>query len=258
MPSKRSLILGTLLITAATGALWLYERQKPMPPSASEYESLAETVEIDESSLHPRLRGLNDWKRPDGPWHVAIQVGHLQASDAPDELEKLRINTGTSYGKVTEWETSLAIAEKTKTILEASGIAVEILPTTIPPNHWSDIFISIHTDGNENASVSGYKVASPRRDYTGKSEEFAATLGMEYQDATSLPFDDNITKAMRGYYAFNWRRYDHSIHPETVAAIIETGFLTNARARSVIVKTPEIPAQGIASGILSFLASQKK
>jgi N-acetylmuramoyl-L-alanine amidase len=58
---------------------------------------------------------------------------------------------------------------------------------------------------------------------------------------------------MRGYYAFNWRRYDHSVHPMTAAAIIETGFLTNARDRNVIVKDPQKAAQGIAGGILKFL-----
>jgi N-acetylmuramoyl-L-alanine amidase len=58
---------------------------------------------------------------------------------------------------------------------------------------------------------------------------------------------------MRGYYAFNWRRYDHSLHPMTVAMIIETGFLTNVSDRRLIVNNHKKSAQGIANGILKYL-----
>lgn len=61
---------------------------------------------------------------------------------------------------------------------------------------------------------------------------------------------------MRGYYAFNWYRYDHAIHPMTPAVIVETGFLTNAADRALIVDDPGRVAQGITKGILKFLYSQ--
>ncbi len=241
----------------AGGSFWLFSKQPSRPPSFSEQELGFELPDTNrpsaESSLHPRLRGLESWKRPEGPWRVALQAGHWMAGEAPDELENLRVSTGTSHGSVTEWETNLAIAEETKRILELSGVIVEILPTTIPPNYFADVFVSIHADGNQSAIVSGYKIAAPRNDRTGKAEYLADLLEQEYESATQLRADPNITRTMRGYYAFNWRRYEHSIHPMTTAAIVETGFLTHAGDRRIIVNTPEIPAQGIASGILKFL-----
>ncbi len=248
-----AIIFVILILAGATALLF----RTTSLPSTSENEAGFDTVAPEEilsdSFIHPRLRGLDTWKRPEGPWRVALQVGHWKASEAPDELENLRVSTGTSYRGTTEWELSLAIAEKTKDILEMAGVSVEILPTTIPPNYFADVFVSIHADGNLNSSVSGYKVAAPRRDHTGQAEAFAALLGTEYQTATKLPLDSNITRTMRGYYAFNWRKYDHSLHPMTVAAIVETGFLTNASDRRVIVNTPEKPANGIARGILKYL-----
>jgi N-acetylmuramoyl-L-alanine amidase len=59
---------------------------------------------------------------------------------------------------------------------------------------------------------------------------------------------------MRGYYGFSWTRFQHAIAPTTPAAIIETGFLTSAADRKVIVNDPERAARGISAGIISFLA----
>lgn len=247
-------LIGTITMVSL---FWFYTIKISVPPSASEHEPGFEEIALDgilgEPYIHPRLRGLDDWKRPEGPWRVALQVGHWKASEAPDELENLRVSTGTSYGSATEWELSLAIAEQTKQMLEASGVIVEILPTTIPPNYFSDVFVSIHADGNTSSLVSGYKVAAPRWDYSGQAEAFTAVLDAEYQNATKLRLDPNVTRTMRGYYAFNWRKYEHSLHPLTVAAIVETGFLTNANDRRIIVNFPEKPARGIADGILKFL-----
>ena len=58
---------------------------------------------------------------------------------------------------------------------------------------------------------------------------------------------------MSGYYAFNWRRYEHSLHPMTPAAILETGFLTNPRDRRIIVSGQEKAAKGLADAVLAFL-----
>ena len=138
-------------------------------------------------------------------------------------------------------------------LLSASKLSASIIKFSSSFFPFTDIFVSIHADGNSDPSISGYKVAAPRRDHTEKAEEFATLLGIEYQNATKLRLDTNITRTMRGYYAFNWRRYDHSLHPLTVATIIETGFLTNANDRRVIVGSPDKPANGIASGILKSL-----
>ena len=69
-------------------------------------------------------------------------------------------------------------------------------------------------------------------------------------------FFDNITQNMRGYYAFSWWRYKHAMHPMTTAVIVETGFLTSPIDREVLIDSPEIPASGIASGIIKYLESE--
>ncbi len=194
-----------------------------------------------------------NWKRPDGPLRVGLQAGHWKAAEAPDELEKLRVNTGTSAAGITEWEVNLKIAEETKKLLEKEGIVVDLLPATIPPDYWADAFIAIHADGNADTGASGYKVAAPYRDRTGKAEALSAILAQTYERVTSLPADPNITRNMRGYYAFNWRKYEHSIHPMTPAVILETGFLTNARDRALIARNPQRSAQAIAEAVLGFL-----
>ncbi len=204
-------------------------------------------------SIEERMRReLADWKRPEGPPRVALQAGHWKAAEAPDELENLRAN-GTSGGGKREWEVNLEIARKAKPLLEARGIVVEILPTTIPPDHYADAFVAIHADGNPDTTVSGYKAAAPRRDLTGSASSLAMLLDLKYEEATGLPYDPNVTRNMRGYYAFNWRRYEHSLHPMTPAAILETGFLTNPRDRRIIVSDQAKAARGLADAVLAFL-----
>lgn len=226
-------------------------------PSYSEqeggFEEAATIENVTDLFVHPRLRGLENWERPAGPLRVGLQVGHWQAAEAPDELENLRTRTGTSGGGTTEWQVNVAIAEETKKLLEAAEIIVDILPVTIPENYWADAFVAIHADGNTNPAVSGYKVAAPWRDYSGRSQELADLMEARYGLATQLELDANISRAMRGYYAFNWRKYDHSIHPMTPAVIIETGFLTNSGDRRIIVNNPQLVAQGIADAVIHFV-----
>lgn len=203
------------------------------------------------------LAFLRNWTRPEGPAKVALQVGHWKNEEFPDELEKLRGNTGASGGGMWEWEVNLTIAELTAEILREKGITVELLPATVPPDYWADVFLAIHADGSTDKTKSGYKFAGPWRDYTGKSEELVASLEKYYEEATGLPKDPNVTRNMRGYYAFSWWRYEHSIHPMTTAAIAETGFLTSRSDQKLLIDTPEISAQAIADGIVEYLEAEK-
>lgn len=256
----------TVLLTGATVVVGWAAAAHQRSISASEYEAgfdANETeAEFSESSAARELsaeeqyrRALTFWRRPDGPPRVALQAGHWQASEAPDELENLRAN-GTSGGGKKEWEVNLEIARKAAALIEAAGVAVEILPTTVPPAYYADAFVAIHADGNPNAAVAGYKVAAPRRDLTGQAARLAALVEESYGRATDLELDPNVTRNMRGYYAFNWRRYEHSLHPMTPAMILETGFLTNARDRRIIVSGQERAAEGLAEAVIVFLQEQ--
>lgn len=197
-----------------------------------------------------------NWQRPDRPLTVGLQVGHWKSDELPEELERLRGNTGASgYGK-SEWEVNYAIAEKTKELLEKKGVVVDILPATIPPEYWADVFVAIHADGSEDRTKSGFKIAGPRRDYTGKRDMIINLLRDEYASATGLSWDEEgISRNMRGYYAFSWWRFDHAVHPMTPSIILETGFLTTPSDARLIVDSPEIPATALANALLRYLES---
>lgn len=199
---------------------------------------------------------LATWQRPAGPLRVGIQSGHYENEEVPEELRGLTGNTGAQFGLLTEREVVRIIAELVQTELEAADVEVDLLPTTVPPGYLADAFISIHADGNRDTRARGYKIAPPRRDYSGRSNALVTNLYDAYALATGLPTDRAITNRMTAYYAFNWPRYEHSVHPQTPAAIVETGFLTNPIDRTVIVETPERVASGIVAGVLTFLRTE--
>jgi len=254
----KSFLFAGLLMTALFVSLGAFHFTRSSTTQDAALSDHGTFVEITESDNTIEIDPFENWQRPDEPTRVGLQVGHWKNKELPEEFERLReTGGGTSGGGKTEWEVNLAIAELTAQLLEEKGVVVDILPATVPPDYWADAFIAIHADGNDNASVSGYKVAAPRRDRTGSAEQLASFLEEEYKKTTNLTLDSNITRNMTGYYAFNWRRYEHSMHPMAAAAIIETGFLTNPQDRKIIANAPETSAEGIANGILAFLQSKK-
>ena len=218
------------------------------PPYGESLEEVPETVE----SNSP----FANWVRPDVPPTVGLQVGHWKNEELPQELERLKGSTGASAVGLSEWEVNYEIAIRTKQLLEEQGIVVDLIPATVPVNYWADAFIAIHADGSLDAATSGYKIAGPWRDYLNNSSTLVEFLDTAYDAATTLPKDPNISRNMRGYYAFSWWRFDHAIHPMTSAAIVETGFLTSWNDRQLIVDNPDVSAQAIVDGTVEFLENQ--
>ena len=192
-----------------------------------------------------------DWKPPEGPVRIALQAGHGRVDEAPRELSGLRGN-GTRWQGKDEWEVNLEIARSAATMLESRGYEVDVLPAVVPPSYRAHLFISIHADGSGDRNVSGYRVAAPRRDATGRASQVKALLELSYGKATGIRRLPTATHRMRNYYAFNFRRYEHALHPMTIAVIIETGFLTSASDREVIVKDPDRAARGIVEAVVGF------
>ena len=192
-----------------------------------------------------------DWKPPEGPVRIALQAGHWRANEAPRELSGLRDN-GTSYGGTAEWEVNLEIARQAGAMLEEMGYEIDILPAVVPPSYRAHLFISIHADGSRDPDASGYRIAAPSRDATGRASQFAERLEQSYGVATGIRRLPTNTRRMRNYYAFNYRRYEHALHPITIGVIIETGFLTSASDRQVIVTQPERAARGIVQAVADF------
>ncbi len=187
-----------------------------------------------------------------GPPRVGLQVGHEGAQDHPEELAALRVNTGGHAAGVDEVDINRAVALALARLLETQGVAVDLLPATPPAGYHADLFVSLHADASPDPARRGYKTAhfSPPRNPL--EPRLKAQLDAAY-DASGLPDDqNNVTDSMSFYYAFNFRRYHHSVHPGTPAVIVELGYLSNPQDREYLSHV-EAPAARLAAGILTYL-----
>lgn len=211
------------------------------------------------SSFRTPFPAVPVWNPP-GPKRVGLQAGHWQYADAPDELAELRSNPGTSGGGKAEWEVTLDVAQRAADMLRASGIEVDVLPTTIPVRYRANAFVAIHADGESGGVLHGFKVARPGFSGTPEADQsLVNALNDQYGTTTELPrMDNQISLRMTYYYAFNARRYQHAVAPGVPQAIIETGFLTNWGDRNVLIGNPDLIARGIANGVLKFLQTTEQ
>lgn len=233
------------------------ERTQPTPVVSSERASAPAPATERRSRRNRRnvwvgpIPGPDDWAAPEGPIRIALQAGHWKANEAPAELSGLRDN-GTASQGTAEWEVNLAIAERAAELLEGLGYAVDVLPAVVPPSYRAHLFISIHADGSGDARAAGFRVAAPRNDRTGRAANIVQLLERSYGEATGIKRLPTVTRRMQNYYAFNFQRYVHALHPMTIAVILETGFLTNAGDRRIIVDDPERAARGIVAAVVAF------
>ncbi len=210
----------------------------------------------------PRLNALAapqaEWPPPPTAARVGLQVGHWRIEELPEDQERLRGQTGGSGGGVREVDMNLAVAHKTAMLLEAVGVAVDLLPAAVPKGYLADAFLAIHCDASTSAGASGYKLARYRESLIGtRDDALIAALSDTYGAASGLRVDDTITRAMTGYYAYNARRYQTIISRKTPSAIIELGFLTNPADRAVLVGQQDLLAAAIALGLLRFLITDR-
>jgi N-acetylmuramoyl-L-alanine amidase len=210
------------------------------------------TAEPPTATPTPSVEPTPTARPADLPLRVGIQIGHWQSKELPEELARLRTSSGAFAAGHAEAQVNLEVAKRVVKLLESHGMLVDLLPATIPPGYDADAFVAIHADGASAGSSRGFKLATPWRT-SAASQHLADTLTSEYAKLTKLPQDSAITVNMRGYYAFNYRRHTHAIAKTTPAVIIETGFLTSAADRAMIVGRPDIVANGIANGIIRYL-----
>jgi N-acetylmuramoyl-L-alanine amidase len=190
---------------------------------------------------------------PTGPRRVAIQAGHWKTDEAPDELRRLIPQTGAEWEGVTEVEINLDIAQRVGVILNSKGIAVDILPTTIPVGYVADAFVALHADSDGVGVNSGFKMAHGSR--RGPYEDaLLDDIKNAFGAATHLDYDAlHITSNMRGYFAFNWSRFQHAVAPHTPAVILEMGYVSNDDDRALMLDHADVLASAIASGVMKFL-----
>jgi hypothetical protein len=189
-----------------------------------------------------------------GQRRVGIQVGHWQTTDVPKEYgTRITTQTGASFAGYTEVDLNMDIAERMKTLLNAQGIAVDIIPTTVPVGYLADAFLALHCDSDGVGELSGFKMARATR--RGPFEEaLFNTIKNVYGKATGLEYDAlHVSRQMTGYYAHNWSRYQHSTSPFTPSVIVEMGFISNDDDRDLLVEHPEVVARALTDAVLQFL-----
>ena len=155
---------------------------------------------------------------------------------------------------LTEADVNLKIAELVKKNLESQGFQVDLLNEfdTRLNGYRAVALISIHNDSCEyiNDEATGFKVASSleTRDVN-RAQRLTACLVDRYKRATNLTFHaGSITGDMREYHAFS------EIDPNTITAIIETGFLN--LDREILTHETDRVAGGVTQGILCFINNE--
>ncbi|MBL8100533.1 MAG: N-acetylmuramoyl-L-alanine amidase [Anaerolineales bacterium] len=159
-------------------------------------------------------------------------------------------------GKVTltEADVNFEIASLVRESLVSRGFQVDLLNEfdTRLNGYRAVALVSIHNDSCEyiNDAATGFKVAASleTRDLN-RAQRLTACLTDRYQKMTGLFFHANsITPDMTEYHAFS------EIDPNTITAIIETGFLN--LDREILTEQTDLVAEGVTQGILCFINNE--
>ena len=155
---------------------------------------------------------------------------------------------------LTEADVNSEIADLVKENLVAEGFQVDLLNEfdTRLNGYRAVVLVSIHNDSCEyvNEEATGFKVASSLETHdVNRAQRLTACLVDRYKHTTGLTFHaGSITGDMTQYHAFS------EIDPNTLTAIIETGFLN--LDREILTNETERVAQGVTQGILCFINNE--
>lgn len=155
---------------------------------------------------------------------------------------------------LTEADVNLEIAELVQKNLMAQGFQVDLLNEfdTRLNGYRAVALVSIHNNSCEyiNEEATGFKAASSleTRDVN-CAQRLTACLVDRYQRITGLTYHaSSITRDMTEYHAFS------EIDPNTITAIIETGFLN--LDREILTNETERVANGVTQGIMCFINNE--
>jgi N-acetylmuramoyl-L-alanine amidase len=161
---------------------------------------------------------------------------------------------GNGNVTLTEADVNLEIAALVQQQLVQAGYEVDLLREfdSRLNGYRALAIISIHNDSCEyvNDQATGFKVAAAlNTSDANRANRLTACLTDRYQRLTEMTFHaGSITADMREYHAFR------EIDPNTVAAIIETGFLN--LDREILTRRTELVAAGVVEGILCFAENE--
>lgn len=157
---------------------------------------------------------------------------------------------GNNNVTLTEADVNLKIAALVQQQLTQKGYEVDLLREfdTRLNGYRALAIVSIHNDSCDyiNDEATGYKVAAAlNTNDLNRANRLTACLVDRYHRVTDMTFHaGSITGDMREYHAFR------EIDPNTVAAIIETGFLN--LDREMLTQKTDLVAEGVVQGILCF------
>ncbi len=189
---------------------------------------------------------------PSNPVQQALRIG-IVAGHSGNDSGAVCVDPN---GKVTltEADVNLKIASLVQKKLVDRGFQVDLLNEfdTRLNGYRAVAIVSIHNDSCEyiNDEATGFKVAAAlnTRD-TNRANRLLACLVDRYHAATGLRFHPgSITPDMTGYHAFS------EIDPNTIAAIIETGFLN--LDQEILTQHTDQVADGVVNGILCFVNNE--
>lgn len=198
--------------------------------------------------LTPQAGAVNPVATPQPQLRIGIVAGHngndsgAVCTDANGQVT------------LTEAEVNLKIATMVHDNLVAKGFQVDLLNEfdTRLNGYRAVALVSIHNDSCEyiNDQATGFKVAASLDTHdVNRAQRLTACLTDRYQKATGLKFHaGSITADMREYHAFS------EIDPNTITAIIETGFLN--LDQEILTKQTDRVAKGVTDGILCFINNE--
>ncbi len=211
------------------------------------------------SSFYDRLNLLltpqpvnNPVVAPGPAQQQALRVGIVAGHSGNDSGAVCTDSTGKVT--LTEADMNLKIAELVQQKLVQRGFQVDLLKEfdSRLNGYRAVAVVSIHNDSCEyiNDQATGFKVAAAvdTRD-TNRATRLSACLVDRYHKATGLRFHPgSITADMTSYHAFS------EVDPNTIAAIIETGFLN--LDRDYLTQHTDQVADGVVDGILCFVNNE--
>ena len=181
---------------------------------------------------------------------IGIVAGHWGYDDDPGAV----CRDGNGDVTLTEAEVNLRIATIVQQMLMQEGFRVDLLQEFAqrPDGYNAVALVSIHNDSCQfiDDNATGFKVsaAMDTRDVN-RAMRLTSCLRDRYAATTGLPFHaGSITPDMRDYHTFT------EINDNTIAAIIETGFLN--LDRDILTNHPEVVADGIVRSIKCFVNNE--
>jgi N-acetylmuramoyl-L-alanine amidase len=187
-----------------------------------------------------------------GPAQPALRIGIVAGHSGNDSGAVCTNESGEVT--LTEADVNLNIAMLVQKKLVDRGFQVDLLNEfdTRLNGYRAVAIISIHNDSCEyvNAEATGFKVAAAlnTRDVN-RASRLLACMVDRYRSATGLQFHPgSITSDMTGYHAFS------EIDPNTIAGIIETGFLN--LDRDILTQHPDQVADGVVNGLMCFVYNE--